>query len=242
VQPYYQDEAVTVYCAPCETVLSWLGPVDAVITDPPYGVGLTEKVMKGHRITASSTYADTEASILPNILAVVAWAKASAKRAVITTGVRLVFSYPKPDAMGCIYCPVGAGRDAWGFGCFHPILYYGKCPYLAKGLGSRPNSFSSTHPGMHVTKEQWDHPCPKPIEWMRWLVNRGSLPGETLLDPFAGTGTTGIAARELGRKAILIEQEEQYCAIIVQRLRQTVIPVPALMPVFQESFAFGVTP
>ena len=65
-----------------------------------------------------------------------------------------------------------------------------------------------------------DHPCPKPEPLMRELVAQFTDPGELILDPFAGSGTTGVAAKRLGRRCILIEREEKYCEIAVRRLAQ----------------------
>lgn len=185
--------------------------VDAVITDPPYGVNLTAKVTKHNKIKASSTYEDNEDTILALVLSAHSMWTPIAKRAVVTPGVRLLQLYPRAKSIGTIFSPNGAGCDSWGFGCNNPILYYGTCPYLATGQGSRPNSFYSAHPGMHVTGENnIDHPCPKPIDWMLWLVTRGSLTGETVLDPFMGSGTTGVACVRRGRKFIGVEINEHY--------------------------------
>lgn len=73
------------------------------------------------------------------------------------------------------------------------------------------------------------HPCPKPEPLMRDLVLDFTDEGETILDPFAGSGTTGVAAKRLGRKAILIERELQFCQIIAARIDATVYE-PSLLP------------
>ena len=131
------------------------------------------------------------------------------------TGNRLLHDYPKPRDIGCAYCPGGAGVGPWGFVCFHPVLFYGKRP----GGPKSPSSFSST-----FLSEKNGHPCPKPIEWMKWCVRIGSIYNEFILDPFMGSGTTLVAAKELGRKAIGIEIEEKYCEIAARRLAQEMLP------------------
>jgi len=63
------------------------------------------------------------------------------------------------------------------------------------------------------------------MRWMRWLVDLVSQPGECVLDPFAGSGTTLAAAKQLGRIAVGIEIEERYCEIAAKRLAQEVLPL-----------------
>ena len=99
-------------------------------------------------------------------------------------------------------------------------------------MGSRPNSFYSAHPGMHVTGENiWDHPCPKPIAWMEWLVQRASVfAGETILDPFMGSGTTLVACQRLGRQGIGIELDADYFEIACKRVQDVVDRPPLFTP------------
>ena len=66
--------------------------------------------------------------------------------------------------------------------------------------------------------EHDDHPCPKPVEWALWLCERAAESGDTILDPFMGSGTTGVACVRLGRKFIGIEIEPKYFGIACKRI------------------------
>ena len=139
-------------------------------------------------------------------------------RFVMTPGQRLMFRYPEPSAIGAFFYPAGTGSCSWGFVGWQPIFYYGKDPFLQDGKGRRMNSYSSTESSPEV-----GHPCPKPIAQWKWLTDRCSRPGELILDPFMGSGTTLRAAWDLGRRAIGIEIEERYCEIAAKRLSQRVM-------------------
>jgi site-specific DNA-methyltransferase (adenine-specific) len=74
------------------------------------------------------------------------------------------------------------------------------------------------------------HPTVKPLALMKYLIRLVLPPGGVLLDPFAGSGTTGLAAIAEGRKAILIEREERYCEIGAKRMAQEVLPLAQVTP------------
>ncbi|KKL63016.1 hypothetical protein LCGC14_2179420, partial [marine sediment metagenome] len=97
---------------------------------------------------------------------------------------------------------------------FHPVLFYG--PRVRNEL--RPTSIQSFD-----TADDHGHPCPKPLRWMRWCIELGSNPDQTILDPFMGSGTTLRAAKDLSRFAIGIEIEEKYCEIAKRRMAQGVL-------------------
>ena len=63
----------------------------------------------------------------------------------------------------------------------------------------------------------------KPVELLSYFVEKSSLPGETVLDPYMGSGSTLVAARMLGRRAIGIEIEERYCEIAANRVREMLV-------------------
>jgi site-specific DNA-methyltransferase (adenine-specific) len=194
-------DGVTLYCGDCREILPTLGRVDAVVTDPPYGVGLDY-----------STTDDTPEFVQSVAVPAINKCRDLASRTVLTPGVRNLFLYPHPDHTGAIYYPAGAGLNRWGFSCWQPILYYGKDPY--GGKGSFPDSFQATD-----SAEKNGHPCPKPIGQMQKILLRVTISGETILDPFMGSGTTGVACVKLGRKFIGIEIEPKYFDIACRRIQ-----------------------
>lgn len=210
MKPYYQDDAVTIYHGDCREIMPALGTFDLLLTDPPYGVGFKGKVTKHKK--PGGGYIGEDAKTGPEVVTA---AMEMCECGIVTPGIRMMYEYPRPRDVGCVYCPSGAGVGPWGFICFHPVLYYGK----RRGGPKSPASFQSFH-----TSPDFGHPCPKPIEWMRWFI---AIAGDvqTILDPFAGSGTTGRAAKDLGRKAVLIEREECYCEIAARRCAQECLPL-----------------
>lgn len=220
MKPYYQHNGITIYHGDCRDVLPRIDRADAVITDIPYGVNLgVDKDMRanGHGLAkrAYATYEDTYENYCTIVAPALAQAFGIAERGAVFTGPHMQ-ELPKAAAIGGVYCPAGSGRHSWGFKTFFPVLFYGTDPELH--MGARPNILIST-----AQAEKNGHPCPKPLEWMEWLVSRTSLEDELILDPFMGSGTTLRAAKNLGRCAIGIEIEERYCEIAARRLSQEVM-------------------
>lgn len=208
MKPYYEDEDTMIYHADFREIIPLLPIPNLILTDPPYGLGKSNTEKNKYK-----SFADDP----DEVVRLVSWCLEfySEKRLVMTPGQFLMFRYPEPSAIGSFFYPAGAGSCSWGFVGWQPIFYYGKDPYLQTGRGRAINSKLSTE-----RAEEFDHPCPKPIGQWQWLLERTSLLGELIIDPFMGTGTTLRCAKDSGRKAIGIEIEESYCEIAAHRLLQ----------------------
>jgi site-specific DNA-methyltransferase (adenine-specific) len=94
--------------------------------------------------------------------------------------------------------------------------------------GTKPRAFRHLWSGAYRASEAGEksqHPTQKPVELMRWCLNLTDA--TTVLDPFAGTGPTGRACKDLGKQCVLIEREEKYCEIAARRMGQEVLPLEA---------------
>jgi DNA modification methylase len=204
----------TLYLGDCLEIMPTLERVDAVVTDPPYGVGFEYE-----------GFEDTPEYIQNVVVEAVKVSIAKSWRVVATTGNKCAWLYPKPDDIGVWFNPAGTGFGRWGFNLAHLILYYGKDP--------KPRTSASSITGLHDRAENVGHPCTKPMPFMRWLVNKASLEGETILDPFMGSGTTGVACANLCRKFIGIEIEPKYFDIACFRI-ETAYLQPSLFDKLRE--------
>ena len=222
--PYYQDSAVTIYHGDCREILPTLPKVDLVLTDPPYGMnpgkhgGANDQRSRELRRGTYASYDDTPENYVASVVPAIAIALSIADRGAVFGLAPSIWSLPTPDALGGIYIPAANGRSPWGFQNLAPVCFYGTAPDL--NLGSKHTTIRG---GGGSDVERIGHPCPKPLQWMLWLVGLASRDGETILDPFMGSGTTLRAAKDLGRKAIGIEIEEKYCEIAAKRMAQEVL-------------------
>ena len=223
VKWYYSDEKAGIYIlhGDCRDFLPHLPKVDLVLTDPPYGINNAKNSLINNGVSKGAYegghFVDNAEYVFDVIVPVVKRLIETSARVVLTPGQVNIYKYPEPQHMGVFFYPASPSVSRWGMRLWQPILYYGKDPYQGR---LRPDSKRATD-----SDRETDHPCPKPLGQWKWLLDRTSLEGETILDPFMGSGTTLRAALDLGRKAIGIEIEERYCRIAVERLRQTVLPL-----------------
>jgi len=212
---YYSDDWVTIYLG---DAMNWEGYADVVVTDPPWGLGkLTGTTSRARNRNAYASFGDTEQNV--KVTVIPALEKALERcdgRGLVACGVRMMWFYPRPRAVGGFYQPAAVGMSPWGFAGYNPVLFYGKDPRDGKGQ-------SSVMTTLTAPPSTTEHPCAKPMKAMLWMVDKASLRGETVVDLFMGSGTTLRAAKDLNRRAIGIEIEEKYCEIAANRMSQEVM-------------------
>ena len=203
----------TLYLGDCRDILPTLGKVDAVVTDLPYGYGKPSGTI-GMASTKRlyDRFDDTPENVRENCIpSFVAALKLAGGRGAVTPGNRCAFYYPEPEAIGCFYQPAATGMCRWGRSTSQPILFYGNDPRLGKTIDR--TSFQLTEKAS--TDE---HPCAKPLKAWTWLTWKLALEGETVLDPFMGSGTTGIAAHANGQRFVGIEISPAYFDLACKRI------------------------
>lgn len=184
----------------CRDVLPLLPDVDAVITDPPYGIDFKYEEHQDDFDGWIGLIND----VLPQL-------QKKARFVVMPSCQikRLKWWYENyaPDWVICWHKGSPGHVSTIGFNDWEPHLCWGK--------PKKPmHDYFSTHCGF----DDNGHPCPKPVRYSMWLVDRGAGKGETVLDPFMGSGTTGVACMDLGRKFIGIEKTRKYFDIACERI------------------------
>jgi len=220
-----EDGSVTLFLGDCLKILPTLAPgsVDAVVTDPPYGVnGSSGTIGKSrwHKTRYSGAFNDTldtldtlDTQLIP---AVVQALQLAGGRGIVTPGNRAVCHYPDPAEMGMIHQPATVSLGPWGRMQSQPILFYGRDPMV--GIRIQDTVYKMTERASSDL-----HPCAKPIGFCLWCVQRATRDGETVLDPFMGSGTTGVACVRLGRRFIGIEIERKYFEIAKRRIQDELV-------------------
>ena len=204
MKPYYQDDYVTLYHGDCREIVPTLGKFDLLLTDPPYGIkaaGKTFHNKSGQIIIADAAWDDKATSsrllleLAQQAIAVIIW--------------------------GGNYYGLPAGRCWLVWDKVNDGRTYAEAELAWTNLDSVVRVHRERSIGMDGGKR---HPTQKTQKLMEWCI--GFVPdAQTILDPFAGSGTTGRAAKDLQRKCTLIELEERYCEVAANRLRQEVLPL-----------------
>jgi site-specific DNA-methyltransferase (adenine-specific)/modification methylase len=194
----------TLYLGDCMEILPTLPKVDAVVTDPPYGLG--EKWSGGGGSKRSSWRFDPseakgwDSAVVADLLPIVA----AGRKAIIWGG----HLYPLPPSRGWLLWDKKQSGD-WTTG--HAELAW---TTLDQPVRAFRMSQAEAHTNMHK-----EHPTQKPLALMLWCLEQVK-DSRTILDPFAGSATTGVACAQLGRKFIGIEREPKYFDIACRRIEQ----------------------
>ena len=220
-KPYYEHAGISIYHGDCRDILPLLPKVDLVLTDPPYGIALADNSAggrHGRKRTAS------EYGILGDATQEVGeWVLVWARNHALPT---VTFASPKKP---------------WP-GDWTSYLVWDKGPAVGGG-GDVQRSWKQTWEMIQVARvgvlnggrdegilRYWVspqlsglHPAAKPVDLLKYLLVKTTTSSALVLDPFMGSGTTLVAAKNLGRKAIGCEIEERYCEIAAKRLAQEVM-------------------
>jgi hypothetical protein len=217
--PYYRDDQVTLYHGDCREITAWL-TADVLVTDPPYGRGWRQGALKRSKSDGHAGIAgDLDTSVRDAALD--AWGGSKPALAFgdpmlgPPAGTKFVGVYRKPPNAGIRGAIGGYRRDAEVFYLIGP---------WPSGLSGRSSIVATSTPSQgnpSSPQGRYGHPHTKPLDVMEQLID--ACPPGVIADPFAGSGSTLIAARNLGRAAIGVELEERYCEIIANRLAQTAL-------------------
>lgn len=209
-KPYYQDDWVTLYQGDCRDIVPYLEPVDLVLTDPPYGIqAASSNQTLSLRHLAQKEWDNTifEQSFIDSLT----------KQPLIMFGGNY---YSMPPS------------SCWLVWYKQQIEPWADCELAWTNLPGAVRCFVyHWHLLSHSKTQQREHPTQKPLAVMEWCIRQAESKLKktvyTVLDPFAGSGTTLVAAKNMGKKAIGVELEKDYCEIIVKRLKQDVLFKPS---------------
>lgn len=206
--PFYEKDGITIYNADCRDILPYLPLVDLVVMDPPYGM----EFQSNYRSIKHAPIVGDDVLPVDTIRDYVGKAR------------RASYVFCRWDNLGQLPKPKSVlawVKNNWSMGDLlheHGRQWEACCFYPGpshESIKRIPDVIHESRTGNGL------HPTEKPVFLMNAII--GANVGETILDPFMGSGTTLVAAKQLGRRAIGIEIEEKYCEIAVKRLAQGVM-------------------
>lgn len=227
MKPYYDDgNGIVIYHGDCRDILSELPTVDLLLTDPPYGVNwVSGRGKEFGKINGD----DGSVSVLD-------WIRPTLKplrrgRHIYCFGLENFGDLPVSGvteliwdkeiiSLGNLTCPWGKSHEKILFGVYNLSATDRKRG--GGNLAARMRKSSILRCQRLHSEEVNKHPTQKPTRLLRELIESSSMIDEVVFDPFMGSGSTLLAAKTEGRKAIGIEIEEKYCEIAAKRLAQEV--------------------
>jgi site-specific DNA-methyltransferase (adenine-specific) len=247
MKPYYEEPGVTIYHGDCREILPHLPKVDLVLMDPPYGLNYNDGDLASQR---ENVFGGKQENLGTRPIAMDG--EDESKELLRDTLIILKTKLMKGGSCCCCCCGGGGPKplfaewtlmldkiigfkqavvwDKGGLGMgihyrrnyeFVLIAQNGAPAHRWNGGNTTPNVWRIAK----IIPTATQHPTVKPIQLMEKAIAIHSNAGDLVLDPFMGSGTTLVAAKNLHRQAIGIEIEEKYCEIAVNRLRQDVLPL-----------------
>jgi len=217
MKPYYSEPGIDIYLGDCRDILPTLPPVDLVLTDPPYGISYSSNMRV---VSPKFTTIKNDDSIDGDWLQLIRCQSFAMFTRWDVLGEWLKIIRPSITVRGTVvwHKPGGGLGDL-------KRSYAPDYELIVYGSSDEWNLPGKRHGSVWVdtcdSSSRYNHPTQKPVGIMNMCIER--FGGQTILDPFMGSGTTLRAAKDLGRKAIGIEIEEKYCEIAVKRLAQEVL-------------------
>jgi DNA modification methylase len=197
--PYYEHGGITIYHGDCREILPSLPTCDLLLTDPPYGIGIAANPVR-------QAHEKSDWDNLPPDRATVGLCLSMARQQIVWGG-----NYFGLPASQCFL--------VWDKG--QPQNFsLAMCEQAWTNLKMPAKLFRKS-----VLSYRKQHPTDKPVELLAWCIDIAGPSARTIIDPFAGSGSTGEAAKLRGCEAILIERDETYCEIAAKRLQQEVLPL-----------------
>ena len=203
-----------IYCGDCLEIMKGIPDkcVDLVLTDPPYGIGISNKV-GGNNLGRAKDYGEQRwDNEIPSKEAFSEIIRIS-KNQIIFGGNYFIENLTNSP------CWIVWDKDNSG--------NFADCELAWTSFKTAIRKFRFRWNGMlqedMKNKEIRLHPTQKPVELFKWILKNYSEEGQTILDPFLGSGTTVVVCKQLNRNFIGIEISEKYCEIARRRLRQEVL-------------------
>lgn len=267
MQPYFQEDGITIYHGDCREVMPILDIVDHVLTDPPYARDVYQRLrgpnthkgsgtparmgLRNHQYSSVSIEKLAAGAIgsIDEMLNAVALeiARVTKRWALVFSDAESIHLWrAQLETAGMRYVRTGAWFKPDPMPQFsgdRPAVGFEPCTIThAQGPmrwngGGHPATW--THGTVKIDRP--DHPCPKPIGLMKELVWLFTDPDECVLDPFLGSGTTLVAAKALGRTGIGIEIDEKFCEVAAERISRQSKQLSMSLVGEQSSFDLEVT-